>query len=354
MALLLASCENVIKYEYDKNDGRITILSAMSTLDSSHDVYLSWSYPDRVAAIPGASVVCTINGVEHKAVEYIPTEDEQSGYYGMRTVTKYTFDAIFKPGDEVRIEASKDGKKAWTELTVPQKPILTQVDTQTVVRTMHYQDLFDTSTYEEEYLDVTSKIRDIAGEDNYYTLNCSKRLDFTFYVRDEESDELKTTKDLFVTDLSFVTFNDRILEDGYASQRGTLLEELLPTNEMHGFSDKEFKDGEATLKFSVESYSLNDFYNYYFYPVGVSRALAKATMQVRLSTISRDYYNYLRALNNMMTYGYDVSIIIEPTMLPNNVTNGYGMVVVRSEEVVSFDMGETEYDLNYYGPVYDE
>ena len=326
----------------------------MSTLDSSHDIYLSWSYPDRVAAIPGASVVCTINGVEHKAVEYIPTEEEESGYYGLRTATKYTFDATFKAGDVVKVEASKDGKKAWSELVVPQQPILSKVDTQTVVRTMHYQDLFDTSTYEEEYLDVTSKIRDIAGEDNFYTLNCNKTMDFTFYITDEDGN-VGTRHDSFNQDLSFETFNDRILEDGYASQRGTLLEELLPTNEMHGFSDKEFKDGEATLKFSVQTYNLKDyFYNYYYFPAGANRAIAKTTMQVRLSTISHDYYNYLRALNNMVTYGYDVSIIIEPTMLPNNVRDGYGMVVVRSEAVASFDLGEFEFDLNYYGPYAEE
>jgi len=41
----------------------------------------------------------------------------------------------------------------------------------------------------------------------------------------------------------------------------------------------------------------------------------------------------------MKAYGYDVSPIIEPTMLPNNVVGGFGMVSVAAEDTYVFDFG---------------
>ena len=64
-----------------------------------------------------------------------------------------------------------------------------------------------------------------------------------------------------------------------------------------------------------------------------------ARFSLCLRTVSRDFYNYLRAINNMETYGYDVTPIIEPTMLPNNVTGGFGMVSVGADQTVTFDLG---------------
>ena len=72
---LMASCENTIRYEYDRNDGQITMLSQMYTSDTEHTVYLSMSYPDRVDSLPGATVVCWVNGEKYVAEEQpVPME----------------------------------------------------------------------------------------------------------------------------------------------------------------------------------------------------------------------------------------------------------------------------------------
>ena len=53
-----------------------------------------------------------------------------------------------------------------------------------------------------------------------------------------------------------------------------------------------------------------------------------------LQSIDRNGYNYLRALNNMEAYGYSVSPIIEPTMLPSNVEGGLGLVSVGCDSKI--------------------
>ena len=350
--LVLGACENTIRYEYDSTDGQITLLSAMYTTDTEHSVILSMSYPDRVEALPEATVVCYVNDVRHTAVQQ-PVPLEEYYYYDQvaeevlmemrpreQRFTEYRFSAEIKPGDEVRVEASKGSLKAWAQVTVPQPGRLLQVDTATVVRTVNYTDLDGSYTWEDTYVDVTAKIRDVPGADSYFTLTASSLTEGVIRYYDEDGNLERTepyrSED---ADIRYDTFHDKILEDGFsAGEGGGLLSELLPTNEMHCFSDKEFRDGEASVR---PSFGVDRFYNdgeAYFWtvPEGAVGEL-HSTFRLHLRTISRDYYNYLRAINNMETYGYDVTPVIEPTMLPCNVTGGFGMVSVAAQETFVID-----------------
>ena len=53
-AIVSVACENTIKYEYNLNDGKMTILGQLSTADTTHTIFLSMSYPDRIDSLPGA------------------------------------------------------------------------------------------------------------------------------------------------------------------------------------------------------------------------------------------------------------------------------------------------------------
>ena len=320
--MLCSACVNTIRYEYDLQDGQITILAQLSTSDTDHSVFLSMSYPDRIDSLPGATVNCYVNGTVHRAVaappEYEPTYDWQTGEVIMMPVryrhTRYDFQAEFKPGDEVRIEASKDGMQAWAELVVPQPGTLVSVDTATVVKSLVYQDLEGSETYEQEYLEFTVRLRDVTGEDSYFTMNA----------------------DLESRSLDYDTFHDLVLEDGYSSGLGDLFEDLLPVNSTHCFSDKMFRDGEVTVHLYFPTYYFNRYYYYDYYDEDYEEYEDDGedmTFRLRLNSIDRGFYNYLRALNNMMCYGFDVTPIIEPTMLPNNVQGGMGMVSVAAESL---------------------
>lgn len=358
IAVLAAACENTIKYEYDKNDGELTLLAQMSTSDTQHSIYLAWSYPDRVETVEGASVTCTINGVKHITTEVVITPPEENVYYFQPRYTEYKFSGRFKAGDEVVVEASKGNKKASATFTVPPAPILSKVDTASVVKTVHYSDLFDSEANDYVFLEVAAQIRDLQGEDNYYVMNCNNNTYAVNQWLDDDGKLIQENKMENHIQVRYETFGDHILEDGYATQAGSLLADLLPTNVWHGFSDKQFTDKDAEVKFYIDEYYTGPGHYRWALPYdsSASNLHIESFLEVKLGSITRDFYNYLRALNNLSTYGYDVSVIIEPTMIPSNVVGGYGLVTVISEAVVTLKIVDEYYDTGvpydpyYYGP----
>ena len=71
--------------------------------------------------------------------------------------------------------------------------------------------------------------------------------------------------------------------------------------------------------------------------------LVNRNFRLRFKSIDRSFYNYLRAMNNLICYGYDVSPIIEPTMLPSNVSGGMGIVSIAAESNYEIELGPFEY-----------
>ena len=352
--VISASCQNTIQYYFDPDDARLTILAQLSTSDEEHSVFLSLSYPDRVDSVPGATVACFVNGERHLASE-VPVAMEESidwetGRISLvrpyQPYTEYRFRAAFNPGDKVRIEAASGNLKAWSELVVPRPATIVSVDTATVVKTLSYQDITGTETYEQEYLEVTMKIRDAGGVDNYFTLGGDMSCTGIVHYPESEEPEHMERFSQGPSRVEYETFHDLVLEDGYASGLGDLFEDFLPVNFMHCFSDKTFRDGEVTVRLYFPSYYLDARDYYWNYP-GADHMEADPVLRLHLRTIGRDYYNYLRALNNMQTYGYDVSPIIEPTMLPNNVSEGMGMVSVAADAVFPIDFPHSSFDVDW-------
>jgi hypothetical protein len=127
-----------------------------------------------------------------------------------------------------------------------------------------------------------------------------------------------------------------------------MFEDLLPVNSTHCFSDKMFQDGETTVKLYVPTYCFTVYPN--FYP-DTDLVQVDKSFSLVLNSFDRSFYNYLRALNNMFCYGFDVNPIVEPTMLPNNVTGGMGMVSIAagtSFEIVLPTVTYKPYEIIYY------
>lgn len=355
-ALGFVACENTIRYEYDPSDGKITILGKLSTTDSKHSIFLSMSYPDRIDSLPGATVECFVNGSRSlaKAIPAGYTEELVNWQTGETVLvpnrfpyTQYEFEANFKPGDKVRIEASKGNLNAWAELTVPQPGTIMSVDTATVVKSFVYQDFDGAESYEQEYVEFTLRLRDVQGEDNYYSMN-GNLTQVTILTSVGEGENRVDTEGPYW--LSYETFHDMILEDGYSSGMGEIFEDMVPVNSTHCFSDKLFKDTEATVRFYIPSYY---FKNYFYYIYDADRIEINSFLRISMRSFDRSFYNYLRAINNMDTYGYDVSPIIEPTMLPSNVNGGKGIVSVAAESIVDLEFEPRVYyrdDIDF--PVY--
>ena len=351
-AAICVGCVNTIRYEYDLNDGKITILAQLSTADTLHSVILSMSYPDRIDSLSGATVNCYVNGTLHRAsqgpVEYYDDYDWETGEailvpYKNR-YTRYYFTAVFKSGDEVRIEASYGGSEAWAEVVVPQPGAIVSVDTVTVVKTYSAKYYDGEETYEQEYVEFTVKLEDVKGADSFYSMNGEMTTVTTL------TSEGEGMNGVFVQGpgtMYFETFHDQILEDGYSSGLGDLFDDITPVNAMHCFSDKLFRDGEATVRLYFPSYN----FSVYPYHYDADEIVVNKLFSMRLKSFDRSFYNYLRALNNFDYYGYDVSPIVEPTMLPNNVTGGMGMASVAAESYYDIQLPPQRFtrdDFIYY------
>ena len=351
--LLVAACQNTIMYEMDPNDAAITILAQLSTSDTDHSIFLSLSYPDRLDSLPDATVDCYINGEKYRADEVpVPLEEyidwmtgEVKVYRPDDRYTEYRFSADINPRDEVRIEASKGNLEAWTVSVVQEPAVIVSVDTATVVKSFDYQDFTGTETYTQEYMEFTVKMRDVKGVDNYFTMDGDLVSSGKLHYPPGDGPERTDYFILGPERVYYETFHDLVLEDGYSSGLGTMFEDLMPVNAMHCFSDKSFKDGEVIVRLYIPS-------NYFDYIGEISSwqypeadyIEQQTTFRLHLKTVSREYYNYLRALNNMNTYGYEVSPIVEPTMLPNNVNGGMGMVSVAADNIfkITFPVTVTE------------
>lgn len=353
-ALGFVACENTIRYEYDPSDGKITILAQLSASDHKHTLFLSMSYPDRIDSLPGAKVECFVNGSRSLAKE-IPagyTEELVNWQTGETELvpnkfpyTRYDFEASFKPGDKVRIEATKGDLDAWAEVVVPQPGAIMSVDTATVVKSFVYQDIDGSETYEQEYVEFTLRLRDALGVDSYYSLN-GNLTTVTRLTSEGEGENRVDTEGPYWLD--YETFHDMILEDGYSSGMGELFEDMLPINSMHCFSDKLFKDTEATVRFYIPSY----YFGHYYYFFNADRIEINRLLRISMKSFDRGFYNYLRAMNNMATYGYDVSPIIEPTMLPNNVNGGMGIVSIAAESTVDLTFKPIVYYKEDFDSIY--
>ena len=333
-ALVSVACENTIKYEYDLNDGEMTILGQLSTADTTHTIFLSMSYPDRIDSLPGATVECFVNGSRTLARPIPAGYREETDWMTGETslvpnhfpYTEYEFEAIFKPGDKVRIEATKGQMDVWTEVVIPQPITLIAIDTVTLVKSSVYQSFGETETYEQEYVEFTVRLSDAKGTDSYYSMD--PKISTVIKLSSENEEDFSTIS-RGPSEVSYETFHDLILEDGYSSGMGDMFEDLVPVNYTRCFSDKMFRDSEAAVRLYIPTYYFRS-YPYEYYNIA-SKIVVDKTFHLSVKSFDRDFYNYLRAINNMQCYGYEVSPIIEPTMLPSNITGGMGIVSVASE-----------------------
>ena len=324
--LLTAACQNTIRYEYDSTDGQITILSQMNSAEELHSVILSMSYPDRVESLPGATVRCSVNG------EVVEAEEEKVEGTRTRTYTRYWFDAAIHSGDQVRIEAVKGSLNASATVTVPLPGEVSIQDTLTYTRHYESTSFFDDEpiTWDVRELQVKLGLKDIPKQDSYFVLRVMKVFNSRHVFLDDEGQ--RTRPDSLSVDVNdyYWSEHDPILDDGYFSsgEEGEgLMDFLLATNSMHCFSDQRFIDGEASVKvfLRADDYPVTD----------ATYAEVDIYLVAELLSVDRSFYNYLRALNNMEAYGYDVSMIIEPTMLPSNVQGGFGMVSAGAQAQTS-------------------
>lgn len=341
LAFLGTGCYKEIRIPTEDKDPVLVMNAQMDNLEETHTVSLSRSLLSKVEPFSGARVKVYVNGT--LVAEAVETP-EDSGW----NQTAYEFEATFEPGDEVRIEATKDAFNASSTVIVPPAVAIASVDTSSV--RMTYLD--DTS----DYLQLKARFKDLPG-DSWYGVD--NRVSDLWEYLDEEGNVIPGYVVHSNSMGNIETGFDPVISEGSGKTSGSDFAALLSVeNTYNCFSDSPIAGEEYTLR--VMTYPWNVYLDDYRFGLLVPAVLedgpdpwsilAKLPTRIhrecyfRLRSLDFTQYHYLKALNNLETFGTEMSFLVEPTIIPCNVEGGLGFVSIETVTEFCYARFEREYE----------
>ena len=152
LAFLAAGCYKEILIPTEDKEPVLVMNAQMNNLEDTHTVSLSLSHLSKVEPFPGAQVKVYVNG--SLAAEAVETAEDYVRYRAA-----YKFKATFSPGDEVRLEATKDDFHASATVIVPPAVAVTSVDTSSVRMTYLDQTV--------DFIQLKARFKDLPGDSWY-------------------------------------------------------------------------------------------------------------------------------------------------------------------------------------------
>jgi hypothetical protein len=313
LAALLAACESEITdYNNRPYTPQLVLNAQLEEGATTHYVHLNLSRREEAPAVSGAEVTLTVNGDRTET-----GTEEAPG--------RYAFTTPFRAGDRLRLDAvTRDGEHhAWAEVSVP-----SAIDPIAVDTLRGYEPGYIGSS---RLIDIT--LSDRVGEKNYYRLDVCNDLTIHALNRYGEDTLLNVRYHDFYAD------EELVFNDGRRPTTADNFEELFsPTeNIYHLFPDSYFADRSYTI--SCTAYRHEESVGYFYYDDGtpLKPLSVEATLSVRLLHLDEQYYRYLRLLNVMQNDNYD-SGLMEPVILPVNVTGGLGFVSAAAVSEVKMQL----------------
>lgn len=310
-ATAAVACTSTVVLEPEDNTVKVIMNAQLKTSDESAMIYLSASTVSDTEQLSGATVTVSVNGgtpVPAEEVNY----DSGDDYYRSQSYIPYYYGGSFKPGDKLVFEAKTKYGNVKSEVTVPDKVNMAQVDT---LRT-----IIKGSGYTEVNMQFKIKINDKPGVSNFYRL--------TFYKEECYDAGDGSGKTTYLYPLYADGSSDPVLSEGQINT-GDLLSELLEMdNSFLIFNDNTFEGESRTLRVNVRMENLIAGFSFnYASPVTDYNS---GYVYVVLEHLSFEEYYYLKAMTNLENLGYDASFLFEPTTIPSNVEDGLGFVSVSS------------------------
>ena len=337
LSFLVVSCYEEIIIPVGDEEPVAVMNAQLNTGDTTHEIHLSVSQRNRVRGLEGADVQVTVNGKKTLRATEVVDENDQ---HWTRWEALYTFEADLKPGDEVGIDARKDALHVTATVTAPPAVDLSLIDTSSV--RMSYMGETD------EYLQVKLGFRDLPG-DTWYRVAACVETEYAYLEEDgSPSPEYSGSQTWWV---SPETGYDPVISEGGGKTGGMDIAALLSVDDSYNcFSDNKFRDQECTIRPLFSPYTVYDYYERYIFPVlddyteyeAIYETISQMpyhshrTVRLQVRTIDFSQYHYLKALQNLDTYGTEMTFLVEPTTLPSNVEGGLGFVGLETVSEVVF------------------
>ena len=341
LSFLVVSCYEEIIMPVGDEEPVAVMNAQMNTRESTHRIELSVSQKNRVWALPGADVRVTINGKTTLVATEVPDAYASDPSYEPWEQV-YSFDADLKPGDEGRIEARKDAFAVSAAVTAPPAVNLSIVDTTTV--RMSYMGETD------DYFQVKLSFRDLPGDSWYRVAAC---METEYAYLDGDGNPSPDYSGDYTWWFSPETGFDPVISEGGGKTGGMDIGALLSEeNTYNCFSDSPFRDQECIIRPLFHPSIVYGYYDQYIFPDGldydeyeaVYEVISKMpyhahrTARLQVRTIDFAQYHYLKALQNMDTFGTEITFLVEPTTLPSNVEGGLGFVGLETvSEVIYYE-----------------
>lgn len=301
--LIASSCSKLVRtYEIDDYDD-INVLVMNSQMDAgsdNHSIYLN-----------------QFNRSEVKTA-YNPVFDVKVNGNSVHSGAASEFDYRFKPGDRVVVESVCHEKRLISEVTVPQPPEI-----------LSHEQFFT-----DKIITLYFTLKDRPGEKNWYRLfgEIEESYDYEDYTGKIIHENRRER-------LIFDSTVDPIITSGFSREGDDIFSDLMPENKYAIFSDKDFADDSARLKVDIDRQVIDHYYEYgkslQKYNSEVSNYQVKVYLKVY--SISEDQYRYLKAATSLEYNDFDLNFLVEPVLLPSNVSGGLGMVAIDMPTYVEYE-----------------
>ena len=321
---VLVSCYERVEIPTGEDTPVLVMNAQMRTNEDFHHVYLHQAYRGTTEQVHDALIRIYRNGQFYEE--------------GWESLFKeyYVFDAPFSAGDEIRIEASKGSQTVSATVIVPPEPPVFTLDTLTVRRPAEQGD----------YLQVRMHFKDPAG-DSWYRVEIEGEM--ASELHEPDGSPRTGYKEILSWSFYLLPGSDPVLGGSAVPDELDLGSFLTPENNFSTFSDEAFAGKDYTLRLLT--------YTGYFQPEwwfgpseGASGCYLETNLKVFARLISTDFsqYRYLKALDNLETFGYETSFLVEPTTLPSNVEGGLGFVTIDNVREVLLDERDAVYPYDPY------
>lgn len=322
ITFLVVSCENEIPFDIKENPPKLVINALFDSGKEKNEIILALTGREKVIYIKEAVINIYING---ELKDHLTAPEIESSSYGDIDMI-YKTKVRFVPDDVVRIEAkTTDSKyKAWSEVTVPHPINIENIDTTIVTKNT-------TWNTPDEYLRVKTTFTDNGKQANYYRIA-------TLFDLEIETQNPNTLNDTIIYQTvteSLLVNEDVVLTDGRPTTEDDDNGLLTPVQNRYGVFDNSRINGTYTMITSMRipyySFGYIGYYEPEWYKY-IKRI--KVKVRIRLMSISKMQYYYLKALNTYDSVDYDDYFNL-PVRFPSNIEDGTGIFGISTgNEVV--------------------
>lgn len=311
------SCENEIPFDIKENPPKLIINALFDAGKEKNEIILALTGREKVTYLNKATIDIYINGElkEHLTEPDLVYPPEQYQGEGPSNRT-YRTKIRFVPGDVVKIEAkTNDGNyQAWSEVTVPHPINIENVDATIVKRNT----MWNTSN---KHLRVKTTFTDNDPQANYYRI----AMLFDFQIETQNPTTLKDTTIYQTVTETLLVNEDVVLTDGRPTTEDDDIGLLTPVENWYGVFDNSRINGTYTMITSMKIPSSPFGYTGYYAPDWYEYIKQiKVNARVRLMSLSKIQYFYLKALNTYESVDYDDYFNL-PVKFPSNIEGGTGI-----------------------------